>query len=570
VRDGHDAGFTELYMRHRAVARRIAATYRYPGDADDLVNEAFEKVYAALRRGSGPTGSFRAYLFVTMRHLAAERWERRGEELLDEVPEPIAAARKAPPMEAEERDIIVEAFESLPDRSQAVLWYTAVEGRHPRDLSKNLGMTPNAVSALAYRAREQLRQAYLQAHLRTARPQCEPHRSGLGAFVRDGQSQRDRARTQQHVEQCPSCRGLVDELSEVNRMLVRAVAPLFLVGSLRRMVSAGAVTTAASHAATTGGGTLKRLPTALGWAKGAVGTAGGVVAAAALLGGLAVTGSLLARDDPDDVTLSPAATGTSAGLPGGSSTASPAPSSTPPGATATAVQPEPCAPSASEAGSGQGSTPTTAPAEPRSTTGLSVEVPVLPEALGSAVTDPQAALPVLLEDPVCTIDEATDSGQLTLALAQTGQSSTTASSAPLVDLSAAGIELKVALSDGVLAVDAELPVGCEIADDGHTVRCTVDEALLASSPTLGLELLGASGPLATISLERDGETIDVRAVDLLGDVTGALSSVVPSVTGPATSVDPSATSSARSLDPGVTTPGTSLDPPITDPAAPLP
>ncbi len=54
AREGGAAAFTELYVRHHAAAQRLAQGYRRLGDPDDLVNGAFERVLAALRRGSGP------------------------------------------------------------------------------------------------------------------------------------------------------------------------------------------------------------------------------------------------------------------------------------------------------------------------------------------------------------------------------------------------------------------------------------------------------------------------------------------------------------------------------------
>lgn len=219
ARKGDSAAFGELFVRHHPVARRIATTYRCPGDPDDLVNEGFERVFAAVRRGAGPTEGFRAYLLTTIRRLAAAHADRPREDSLDEIP---VAAATPPPLDAGDRDLICRAFQSLPDNLQAVLWYTAVEGRHPRELAPLLGVSTNAVAALAYRAREQLRQAYLQAHLLTwARPQCEPHRSLLGAFVRDGVARRQRAATQSHLDQCRSCRALLEDLTELNLLVLR-------------------------------------------------------------------------------------------------------------------------------------------------------------------------------------------------------------------------------------------------------------------------------------------------------------------------------------------------------------
>src|SRR5204862_514218 len=69
-----------------------------------------------------------------------------------------------------------------------------------------LGLAPNAVAALAYRAREGLRQAYLQAHLQLPPPDaCRETITKLGAYVRDGLSARDRRKVDEHLKQCERC-----------------------------------------------------------------------------------------------------------------------------------------------------------------------------------------------------------------------------------------------------------------------------------------------------------------------------------------------------------------------------
>ena len=256
ARNGDEAAFTELYVRHQPAAAGLASTYRRLGDPEDLVNEAFEKVLAAVRRGAGPTDAFRAYLFVTLRRLAAEHDERPAGQPLDNVPESVVAEVTEPEMARADRDIMNDAFESLPDRWQTVLWHSAVEGRAPRELASVLGVSADAAAALAYRAREKLRQAYLQAHLLASpHPECEPHRSRLGAYVRGGLSRRDQAATKRHVGRCESCQALVVELTDVNRMLVRSLLPFFLVGSTQvgALAAAGAAGGVAARTAVTAG-----------------------------------------------------------------------------------------------------------------------------------------------------------------------------------------------------------------------------------------------------------------------------------------------------------------------------
>jgi RNA polymerase sigma factor (sigma-70 family) len=282
ARTGDRAAFQELYHRHRGAALRLARSYRRNGDADDLVNGAFERVLAALLRGSGPTDAFRPYLFVTLRRLAMEDGRRPHDETLDEVPDSVTAAMDLPPLDGTERDLVIQAFAALPERWQAVLWLTEVEGRQPREVGRSAGLPANTVAVLAHRARERLRQTYLQAHLQsTPRRGCEPHRSRLGGYVRGGLSRRHRAATADHLAHCASCRDLLAELDDVNRLLVRSVVPLFMFGSAGKVgldVAGGATATA----------TLGGSSASLGAPAAGVGTGAGGVSAAAKVGAAVV------------------------------------------------------------------------------------------------------------------------------------------------------------------------------------------------------------------------------------------------------------------------------------------
>lgn len=240
AREGDEDAFAALWERHEAAARRLAGTYaRNDADRDDLVSIAFERVLGAVRNGGGPDESFRAYLFVTLRRAAAEAAKRR-EELPPQGLIDLAIEADEPPLEGEERELITRAFASLPDRWQTVLWHTAVEGRAPRELAPRLGVSPNAAAAMAYRAREKLRQAYLQAHLQQApRPGCEPHTALLGSYVRGALSARDHRAVEAHLEHCEHCQALVAELHDVNSLLLRAVLPILAVGGAKAAAVAG-------------------------------------------------------------------------------------------------------------------------------------------------------------------------------------------------------------------------------------------------------------------------------------------------------------------------------------------
>jgi RNA polymerase sigma factor (sigma-70 family) len=158
VRGGDPEAFGVLFARHEPVARRVAARCGPAVEADDVVAEVFVGVLVQIRAGRGPTTSFRAYLLTGVRHEAGRRaaTRRRCEPVADLEPWSVDVA----PSDADEH--LREAYATLPSRWRRALWQLEVEGRRPRELADELGLTPNAVSALGCRARAALRAAYLE------------------------------------------------------------------------------------------------------------------------------------------------------------------------------------------------------------------------------------------------------------------------------------------------------------------------------------------------------------------------------------------------------------------------
>ncbi|ATE51922.1 RNA polymerase subunit sigma-24 [Actinosynnema pretiosum] len=235
VRAGDDAAFGELYSRHADAVRRFALRHvREHAEADDLAAEAFFRVLQAIRRGSGPTEHVRTYLLTTARRVAWEWSGRRrdvpveDEELSRRVePFPDATASRA------EHTLISRAFTSLPERWRSVLWQVEVEGVRPSAVAPAFGLSPNAMAALARRAREGLRAAYLQAHLADDRgPRaCHSVVAKLGTYTAGGVQGAEQARIRKHLRTCSSCNALHAELAEVCSTL-RAHAGLLAAPAL--------------------------------------------------------------------------------------------------------------------------------------------------------------------------------------------------------------------------------------------------------------------------------------------------------------------------------------------------
>jgi RNA polymerase sigma factor (sigma-70 family) len=218
VRAGDMEAYGVLFDRHRRVARGVARRLACSAaEADDLVAEAFVRVLAALRGGGGPDGGFRSYLLTTLRNTSRDR--ARADHRIELTGDMTRHDRGEPwedtAVAGLEAGLAARAFTSLPERWQRVLWRTTVEGASPAEVAPHFGLTPNGVAALAYRAREGLRQAYLQEHV--ARPYAHgPTVDRLGAWVRGGLAVGQRERVEAHLGRCAGCRALAAELAEVS------------------------------------------------------------------------------------------------------------------------------------------------------------------------------------------------------------------------------------------------------------------------------------------------------------------------------------------------------------------
>ena len=299
VRNGDLEAYGELFSRHHHAAERMARQLVGQADADDLAGDAFAKVLDALRGGGGPDVSFRAYLLTTVRRVHVDRM-RSGKRFT--ATDDIAAYEREPEsfddpsVTGFESGAAARAFAALPERWQAVLWHTEVEGEKPAAVAPLLGLTANGVSALAYRAREGLRQAYLQQHLAdVANDRCRWSTERLGAYVRGGLTKRENKILREHLDECVKCTAVYLELVEVNSALPALLAPALLG-------TAGVGYLAAGGGAKIGGAGLLfsvwRRITANGVRTAAAAGSGAAVVAVAVVAAVALNGD----DKPEGVT----------------------------------------------------------------------------------------------------------------------------------------------------------------------------------------------------------------------------------------------------------------------------
>jgi RNA polymerase sigma factor (sigma-70 family) len=303
VRGGDVDAYGELFARHVDSARRLARQLAGPADADDLVSDAFTKVLTVLQRGGGPDLAFRAYLLTAVRRLHVDKI-RAGSRLRpvdDLTPFDPGLPFQDTAVEGFESAAAARAFATLPERWQMVLWHTEVEQQKPADIAPLLGMSANSVSALAYRAREGLRQAFLSQHATDPDDvDCAWTRDHMGAYVRGGLSRRDAAKVDDHLAACRACAAVYLELTEVNSGLGGLLAPLLLgtaggvyLTSTGGSAAGGAAGGAASGAA--GGAAGGASGGASGAAGASAGAAGGAAGGAGASGLAAVQGFAVAH-----------------------------------------------------------------------------------------------------------------------------------------------------------------------------------------------------------------------------------------------------------------------------------
>jgi RNA polymerase sigma factor (sigma-70 family) len=297
-RSGDKEAYAELWRRHSRAGITVARSYTSSFDPDDVVAESYAKIFQTLQSGGGPTGAFRPYLFTTIRNTAAAWGRARRETAIDDaeqIEDPAFSEENT--LAALDRSLTATAFQSLPTRWQEALWYSEVEAMTPQEIAPLLGMKANAVAALTYRAREGLRQAWIQAHISSvpADSECRWTIERLGSYARKGLGRRETSRIDSHLATCARCGIVAAEAKDVGSRLTLVLLPL--AAGLAGATGYTAWLQAGSHAAVyaLGAGGVVMPAAAVGTPVGAGGgaSAGGAGAAAggAGAGGTAAAGA---------------------------------------------------------------------------------------------------------------------------------------------------------------------------------------------------------------------------------------------------------------------------------------
>src|SRR6478736_2074927 len=322
ARSGDEEAFAALWRRHLPAAHAAATPYRGRVSAEDLVAEASARLFRLLSEGRGPSSNFRAYFVSTVRTVGVDAIRREMSLVptsttdLDLLPGPDEGL-SALSAQGVDTDLVREAFLRLSEGDRRLLWQTMVEGHPPRVVAPELGVSANVASARAKRARDELRDRYLDSWLRRRVPVCDASDcrwtlDHLSGHVRGRLTERQRARVEAHLASCPRESGLARELQRVYDGFGALTGPLLfaagatmlgglpagafaaLVGSSTTGATTGAtagattgVTTGATAGAGAAGGTAGAgaAGTSAVASVGAGSTVGGAAAGSAGLGG---------------------------------------------------------------------------------------------------------------------------------------------------------------------------------------------------------------------------------------------------------------------------------------------
>jgi RNA polymerase sigma-70 factor (ECF subfamily) len=167
VRGGDRDAYAELVTRHAPVAIRTAALLGAGGDAEDVVQEAFVKAYAALDRFR-PGAAFRPWLLRIVAnearnlHRAAGRRSAR-ERRAWEQSQPLLLARPGDPadrvLSAEAQEALVRALDQLAPALRQVVTCRYLLDLDEAETAAVLGWPRGTVKSRLHRALARLRGA---------------------------------------------------------------------------------------------------------------------------------------------------------------------------------------------------------------------------------------------------------------------------------------------------------------------------------------------------------------------------------------------------------------------------
>ncbi|MDQ3630667.1 MAG: sigma-70 family RNA polymerase sigma factor [Actinomycetota bacterium] len=161
-RHGDPAAFAALHDRYAAALRSHAARLVGHGQADDVVQEAFERAHRFLltdERAGGDDLALGAWLHTVLRHRCIDHL-RRSAHLETAAEIEVRASGPGPhdrAVMAERLQRLGRAVRALPERQREALVGHALDGEPHQAVAQRLGVSVAATKNLVNRARYELR-----------------------------------------------------------------------------------------------------------------------------------------------------------------------------------------------------------------------------------------------------------------------------------------------------------------------------------------------------------------------------------------------------------------------------
>ena len=156
----------DVYEQHSPGIYRYAI--RLLGDktvAEDCVSETFSRFLGVIRRGGGPKGNIKAYLYRIAHNWITDFYRRQPlPELPLEADEHVETGSNPAMMvlEAMERERVRVAILRLPPEQQQIIQLRLLENWSHEDVAQVLGKTADATRSMQYRALASLRRMLLE------------------------------------------------------------------------------------------------------------------------------------------------------------------------------------------------------------------------------------------------------------------------------------------------------------------------------------------------------------------------------------------------------------------------
>lgn len=123
-------------------------------EAEELTQDTFMKVYPKLEEGSVDKTKYKAYIYSAAKNMVVSLWRsRNGKPQTVNLDEDSTFHQLADKKnEVEEKMVVENALNSLPQEAKDVLNWRIVEGYSVKEVADKLGKTEVAVRSIQYRA----------------------------------------------------------------------------------------------------------------------------------------------------------------------------------------------------------------------------------------------------------------------------------------------------------------------------------------------------------------------------------------------------------------------------------